>query len=151
MLAVGVDTHKESLKESLAVCAVDELGRLIDEKTFGNDPVGHVACLAWLEALPGLYRVGVEGSAHLGAAFSRTLGEQGEQVYEVPAARTNRERRRTGRPGKSDPGDARAIARVVAREEGLPPAQVTSENMEALRLLTDYRDELVAEAGRLRN
>lgn len=147
MLAVGVDTHKESL----AVCAVDELGRLVEEKTFGNDPIGHLACTTWLKGLPGPRRVGVEGSAHLGAAFSRMLGQQGEQVCEVPAVRTCRERRRTGRPGKSDPGDALAIARVVAREEGLPPAQLPKEDVEALRLLTDYRDELVSEAGRLRN
>ncbi|GAB4255237.1 MAG: IS110 family transposase [Thermoleophilia bacterium] len=147
MLAVGVDTHKESV----AVCVVDELGRLVDEKTFRNDPIGHLACLTWLKGLPGPRRVGVEGSAHLGAAFSRTLDQQGEQVYEVPAVRTNRERRRTNRPGKSDAKDALAIARVVAREEGLPPAHLWSENTEALRLLTDYRDELVAEAGRLRN
>jgi transposase len=87
----------------------------------------------------------------LGAALSRILDQQGEQVCEVPAARTNRERRRTGRPGKSDPGDALAIARVVAREEELSPTHLTSGDAEALRLLTDYRDELVAEAGRLRN
>lgn len=44
MLAVGVDTHKESL----AVCAVDELGRVIKEEIFGNDPPGHRDFVAWL-------------------------------------------------------------------------------------------------------
>lgn len=147
MLAVGVDTHKESL----AVCAVDEVGRVVNEETFGNDPAGHACCVAWLQELPVPRRVGIEGSAHLGAAFSAFLGRHGEQVCEVPAVRTNRERRRTGRPGKSDPGDALAIARVVARGEGQPVARPGSLETEALRLLTDYRDELVADAGRLRN
>lgn len=93
MLAVGVDTHKESL----AVCAVDEVGRLVAEGTFRNDPAGHACCVAWLKELPAPRRVGVEGSAHLGAAFSAFLVQHGEQVFEVPAIRTNRERRRTGR------------------------------------------------------
>lgn len=44
-----------------------------------------------------------------------------------------------------------AIARVVAREEGLPSALRPSSYTEALRLLIDYRDELIAQAGRLRN
>ncbi|GAB4253285.1 MAG: hypothetical protein Kow00122_11150 [Thermoleophilia bacterium] len=42
-------------------------------------------------------------------------------------------------------------ARVVARGEGLPVARLGFSGTEALRLLTDYRDEVVADAGRLRN
>ena len=145
MLAVGVDTHKESL----AVCAVDEVGRLVAEETFTNDPAGHADCVVWLEELPAPRRVGVEGSAHLGAALSDFLTRHGLDVYEVPAVRTDRERRRTGRPGKSDLGDALAIARVVARDEGLSSARYARPEAQTLRLLTDYRDELGAEAGRL--
>ncbi len=147
MLAVGVDTHKESL----AVCVVDELGRVMKEETFTNDPVGHARLANWLENLPEARRTGVEGSRHLGAALCLFLAKRGERVHEIPTNLTERERRRTGRPGKSDPGDALAIARVVAREGELPPAVRTAFNTEALRLLTDYRDELVAQAGRLRN
>lgn len=147
MLAVGVDTHKESLAD----CAVDELGRVVSERTFGNDPTGEAACLAWLKTLPASRQVGVEGSFHLGAGLCLLLSAEGEHVYEVPAVRTDRGRRRTGRSGKSDSRDALAIARVVARGEELPPARIAAGNTEVLRLLTEYRDELVAEAARQRN
>ncbi len=44
MLAVGVDTHKESL----AACAVNEVGRPIAEGSFSNDVNGHRALRGWL-------------------------------------------------------------------------------------------------------
>jgi transposase len=63
-----------------------------------------------------------------------------------------RERRRLRRPGKSDPTDALAIARITAREHDLPPARHAGQ-AEDLKVLSDYRDELVAqrtaEANRL--
>jgi transposase len=70
----------------------------------------------------------------------------------VPCALTVRERRRLRRPGKSDPTDALAIARITAREHDLPPARHAGQ-AEDLKVLSDYRDELVAqrtaEANRL--
>ena len=43
------------------------------------------------------------------------------------------------------------IAQVVAHREELPPARLGGENAEVFRVLADDRNELVAEAGRLRN
>ena len=41
----------------------------------------------------------------------------------MPGALTLRERRRLRRPGKSDPTDALAIARITAQEHDFPPAR----------------------------
>ena len=47
MISVGIDTHKATL----AACAVDELARPLEERTFSNDPQGHAVLLSrqWLE------------------------------------------------------------------------------------------------------
>jgi len=116
VVAIGVDTHKANL----AACAIDERGRLVAERSFANSGSGHRAFQHWLQALPLPRRTGIEGSASFGAGLSQCLAAAGEDVREVPAVLTYRERRRTGRPGKSDPADALAIARIVLREEGLP-------------------------------
>jgi hypothetical protein len=99
---------------------VDELGRVLGVREFANDPHGHLALLAWTQDQPAPRAIGVEGSGNYGAALCRTLASAGEQVHEVPATLTFRERRRKGSQGKSDPVDAVAIARVVARGEILP-------------------------------
>jgi transposase len=71
-------------------------------------------------------------------------------VREVPAVLTHRERRHSGRPGKCDAADAVAIARVALREERLPPATGPVLHRD-LKLLVDYRDQLIAEQTRVRN
>jgi transposase len=146
MLAIGIDTHKATL----AACAVDELGRPLAERTFPNDPVGHRVLLAWAdEILPGA-RIGLEGSAGFGAAAARFLVAAGREVREVPPQLSHRERQRTRRAGKTDPGDALAIARVTAREADLPPVRLADPTRE-IGLLVEARDDLVAEATRVRN
>ena len=146
MVAIGVDTHKASL----AACAVDAAGRAVAERSFANNPAGHRAFARWLRTLPLPRRTGVEGSGSFGAALSQGLLAAGEEVREVPAILTHRERLRTGRPGKSDPVDALAIARVVLREEALPPVRGPLDYRD-LKLLVDYREQLIAEQTRLRN
>jgi transposase len=146
VVAIGVDTHKASL----AACAIDDVGRVTAERSFANNPAGHRSFERWLGALPQPRRVGIEGSGNYGAALSRHLGAAGEDVREVPVLLTHRERRRLGRPGKCDPADALAIARVVLREEHLPVV-CDSLTHRDLKLLVDYREQLVAEQTRLRN
>ncbi len=146
MVAIGVDTHKANL----AACAIDGLGRLLAERSFANSTAGHRAFECWLRALPEPRRIGIEGSGSFGAVLAQRLAATGEDVREVPVYLTHRERRRTGRPGKCDPADALAIARIVAREEGLPAVRDPLAYRD-LRLLVDYRDQLIAEQTRLRN
>ena len=143
-----VDSHKDSL----AACLVDQTGAQLAAATFPNTPDGHGDLLAWVDRSGQLTRAGVEGAANLGAGLARLLRDQGLDVREVPCALTVRERRRLRRPGKSDPTDALAIARITAREHDLPPARHAGQ-AEDLKVLSDYRDELVAqrtaEANRL--
>ena len=71
-------------------------------------------------------------------------------MLEVPSGLTTRERRRLRAPGKSDPGDALAIARVAVREDHLPKPSSLGLNR-SLRELVDYREQLVGERTRCAN
>jgi len=146
MNAIGIDTHKATL----AACVVDDLGGAVAERTFANDPPGHAALLGWIRTIAPGARIGLEGSACFGAAAARSLLEAGETVCEVPPQLSHRERLRTRRAGKSDPGDALAIARVAAREPDLPPVR-TADATREIQLLVEAREDLVTEATRVRN
>ena len=142
---VGIDTHKATL----AACAIDEVGQVLGEQTFPNEPAGFEALLAWLRELGELERVGLEGSAGYGAAAARFLLAAGLPAVEVPPQLSHRERLRTRRAGKSDPGDALAIARVTLREAELPPVRTADASRE-LKLLVEARDDLAEEFQALR-
>jgi transposase len=146
MSAIGVDTHKATL----AACAVDELGVVLGEATFANDPAGHAALADWATNVAPGGIVGLEGSSTYGAAAARWLEQAGFAVREVPPHLSYRERRRSRRAGKSDPGDALAIARVTVREPDLPPVRRSDATVE-LGLLLAARADLVTEATRVRN
>jgi transposase len=137
-VAIGIDSHKGSL----AAAAVDALGRVIDAREFGNRPEGHRALIGWVRSQRGPRRIGVEGSQGFGAAVARRLLLAEEDVREVPASLTHRQRQRRPSQGKSDPIDAVAIARVVAVGEGLSSARRV-QVLGDLKLLVDYRDQLV--------
>lgn len=95
--------------------------------------------------------VGIEGASGYGRNLARTLTAAGLEVREVPTRLTSRTRRIDG-AGKTDPGDARTIARAVARGDG--HLWVDHPELETLRLLTNRRDQLVnfqtAEINQLR-
>jgi transposase len=94
--------------------------------------------------------VGIECSGSYGAALAWFLMGRGEDVREVPTARTYRERKRKRSDGKSDAVDALAIARIVAREQNLPvPKQAGL--MVDLKLLNDHRDHQIRARTRLSN
>ena len=146
MRVAGIDSHKATL----AACLIDQVGQAVAEQTFANDPAGFEALLAWLGEHGGVDRIGLEGSAGYGAAAARYLLAAGERAVEVPPQLSHRERIRTRRAGKSDPGDALAIARVTAREDALPPVRRPDATRE-LGLLVEAREDLIAEATRVRN
>lgn len=146
MTAVGIDTHKGTL----AACALDGLGRAVAETVFPNTPAGHEELLAWARAIVPGARIGIEGSSGYGAAAARHLVAAGETVVEVPPQLSHRERLRSRRAGKSDPGDALAIARVTLRESDLPPVRLADASHK-VRLLVEAREDLVVEATRVRN
>jgi transposase len=109
-VAIGVDPAKGSL----AVAAVDPLGRVLDAREFSNDTRGHRAFLGWVREHSPDRVIGIECSLSYGASLSRLLLHAGEDVREVPTTLTFRQRRRRGSQGKSDLIDSVAIARIVA-------------------------------------
>lgn len=125
-------------------------GSEVAAATFPNTAAGHREILGWARSVGTLSRIGIEGSGSYGYALARFLVQAGEIVVEVPARLTERERGRLRRPGKSDAGDALAIARVAAREKHLPAAGTDQVGYE-LRHLLEYREQLVKERTRVAN
>jgi transposase len=145
-VVVGVDSHKSTFAGAL----VDELARPVEAREFPNEPKGYRAFFRWARSKGTLVRIGVECSETWGAPLTRFLLEAGEDVREVPTRLAYREAKRRVAQGKSDLGDALAIARVVAREEGLPCPR-RPEVAEEFKLLSDYRDQLRRARNQLTN
>jgi transposase len=145
-VAVGVDSHKSSF----AVAMLDEIGRPIGIREFNNDDAGHRCAMEWIEAQHPDRVVGIEGSGSYGAGLARALLAAGEDVREVPAFLSHRERKKRPARGKSDVNDAVAIARVVSRGEGLS-SPLRCEVFQDLKLLTDHRDQLIRARTQLIN
>jgi transposase len=147
MVTIGIDAHKSSL----AVCLVDELGRELAAREFGNHPRAHAALHDWVsEQASGERRFGIESTGWVGRGIACFLLDQGEAVVDVRGSLTDRQRTRLRGQGKSDPRDALAVARITAREEKLPPVRVDSLSRD-LKLLCDYRAQLLAERVRTAN
>lgn len=136
MASIGIDSHKATL----AAAAVDELGRVLATREFANDPKGHGQLSRWIASFDGFTRVGIECSGSYGSSAARFLAGSGHDVFEVPANLSHREARRQNR-GKSDPIDAVAVARVVARGDSLPRPRLGGP-FEDLKLLSDHLDHL---------
>jgi transposase len=127
----GIDTHKDTL----AVAVIDDAGRPVVVTELANTETGFDALEQLLAKHP-VHRVGIEGSGNYGrGAAVRVVLAGGIDVIEVPPSLTSRER--SGRPGagKTDPVDAVAIARITAREPGLPPLRLAVGQAADLRAL----------------
>jgi transposase len=78
--AIGIDTHKRTL----AACAVDDVGSVIDERTFACTQDGFIELATWAGGVVPEGRIGVEGSASYGAPVAHHLIAAGFVVREVP-------------------------------------------------------------------
>jgi transposase len=138
-MIVGIDVHKHAHAAAL----LDERGGTISTLSFANSPAGMHKLCSWLtdhDAAEAV--VGVESPAGYGRLLVASLEATGHEVLNVPAWQTHRERRRHG-PGKTDPGDAIAVAQVVLRKRAdLGPA-LEPELVRALALLELQRRRLV--------
>lgn len=143
---VGIDTHKDTL--AVAVC--DAAGTLLEWSELVNESAGFAALEQLIGARP-VVRVGVEGSGHFGRAVAAYLAATGFDVREVPTSMTSRERSARPAQGKTDAVDALAIARITAREAGLPSVRLKVGLAADLRALLDYREALVREHHALAN
>jgi transposase len=88
--------------------------------------------------------VGVENAAGYGRLLCGALTAAGHEVLNVPAWRTHRDRHTSG-PGKSDPGDALAIAHVVLRKRDQLGRALEPELIRAVALLETLRRQSVGD------
>jgi transposase len=138
-MIVGIDVHKRSHVAAL----LDARGGEIDTLGFANSPEDMRRLRAWLdEHDAGEAVVGVESPAGYGRLLVASLEAAGHEVLNVPAWRTHRERHRHG-PGKTDPGDAIAVAQVVLRKRSELGPALEPELVRALALLELQRRRLV--------
>lgn len=135
---VGVDPHKKSV----TIEAVDERGQVLATGRFPTDTGGHRAMLRYMHDQWPHHRWAVEGANGVGRPLAQRLLAQGEAVLDVPAKLAARVRVfDTGNARKTDATDAHAVAMVALRTPGLTQLGY-DEELIALRLLTDRRDEL---------
>jgi transposase len=147
MVVLGIDAHKRTH----TVVAVDEVGRQLGVMvTKTTSTAAHLELVVWADRFGRERRWAVEDCRHLSRRLERDLLAAGEQIVRVPPKLMAHARDSARTYGKSDPIDALAVARAALREPGLPTARLDGRERE-LRLLTDHREDLVAERTRAIN
>src|SRR4051794_9733636 len=125
-VTVGVDPHKRSV----TIEAIDDQEKKLATGRFGTGRRD--------------YRWAIEGAHGVGRPLAQRLLADGETVVDVPAKLAARVRVfDTGNARKTDATDAHAIAAVALRTPDLR-VLAFDEELVALRLLVDRRDELSA-------
>lgn len=145
MIVVGIDPH---MKTHTAVAIDAATGVSLAEMTVTCDRAGHDELLSWARALSAERYFAIEDCRHVSGRIERHLLPRGERVVRVPPKMMAGARASARTYGKSDPIDAACIARAALREPGLPHATLAGPEAD-LRLLTDHRDDLVAERARI--
>lgn len=144
---IGVDTHK--VQHVLVV--LDVQGHTRGMRTCANTPEGWANGLAWASHWDNRMW-GIENSGSLGKGFAHSLLGKGEEaVHEVSPHRTAQYRRRGRTQDKTDETDALASARLLLAEGEHLPLVGRDDLSTELRVLSDHRDNLLAEKTRLIN
>ena len=108
----------------------------------GNDSAGYRDMIRLARRWPDRIWA-VEGAGGVGVQLAQRLVADGETVLDVPPKLSTRARIfDVGHGRKSDPGDARTVAVVAIRTQGLRQV-VPDDEMVALRLMSERRRELV--------
>jgi transposase len=147
MIVIGVDTHKRSH----TLVALDAAtGAARGQLTIPASDEGTLEGLRFAGDLDAERVWAVEDCRHVSGRLERGLVASGDRVIRVAPGLTESSRRAVRQPGKSDPIDATAIARAALREgiDRLPVAFLDEQALE-IRVLNDYRDQLVNERVRL--
>jgi transposase len=144
---IGVDPHKASL----AVAAIDEAtGEFLERASFPQDRAGLRALERWAKHFPERCWA-VENAGGLGRYLAVRLAGSGESVVDVPPKLSAKVRvLSTGNARKNDGVDALATA-LAASRNGRLTAVNTEDSSEVLRLLSERREDLVAERTRALN
>ncbi len=146
MITIGIDPHKSSV----TAVALDPSGRpLAQVRATVSDGLGSLL-LQWAQTWPDR-QWAVEGATGLGRGVAQLLAAAGQHVLDVPAKLAARARLLgSGSARKTDTTDAASVAAVAQRNERLRTV-VAEDNTVVLRLLSDRRDDLVAERTRTMN
>ena len=147
MVWVGVDAHKRVL----VAVAIDDGGQETASWRGQNGTADWQAFSAWLEQLPGLSSVGIEGAYSYGRGLAQWLVGLDWTVYDIDPRWTAGYRKTARRQHKTDPLDARAVASVVRRDAPDLPQVRADDVSSVLQLLVSERDSAQAESVRLRN
>ncbi len=144
---IGIDPHKASL----AVAVIDEaVGEFVERAGFPQDYAGLKALERWAKRFPER-RWAVENAGGLGRHLAVRLAAAGESVVDVPPKLSARVRvLSTGNARKNDGLDALATALAASRNERLAAVDPEAAS-EVLRLLSERREDLVAERTRALN
>jgi transposase len=144
---IGVDPHKGSV----AVAALDEAtGELLERAGFPQNRAGLRALERWAKRYPER-RWAVENAGGLGRYLAARLAGSGESVVDVPPKLSARVRvLSSGNARKNDGLDAFATALAASRNERLAAVDPEAAS-EVLRLLSERREDLVAERTRALN
>jgi transposase len=146
VITIGIDPHKSSLTAVSLDAAGGEIGqiRLAVDQDLG------LQLLEWAQAWP-QRQWAVEGATGLGRGVAQLLAAAGQSVLDVPAKLAARARLLgSGSSRKTDITDAASVAAVAQRHQRLRPVQAEDHTV-VLRLLSDRRDDLVAERTRTLN
>jgi transposase len=149
MIVIGADTHKRNH----TLTAVDgHTGVLEGQREIPASDAGAIDALRFAAGLQDERVWAIEDCRHVSARLEAALIAAGERVVRVPAAMTGQTRRVSRRAGKSDPIDARAVALTVVRDgiESFPVAFTDAHALE-IRVLCDYRDQIITERTRMIN
>ena len=143
---IGVDPHKD--KASLAVAAVDEAsGELLERAGFPHSHAGLRALERWAKRFPER-RWAMENSGALGRHLAGRLAAASEPVVDVPPKLSARVLvLSSGNARNNDGLDALATALAASRNERLAAVD-PEDSSEVLRLLSERREDLVAERTR---
>src|ERR1700744_1285167 len=149
MIVIGVDAHKRT-HTLVALNAMTGLS--LGETTIQASDDGALGALRFAAGVDQDRVWAVEDCRHVTSRLERALLGAGERVIRVPPTLTGESRKATRTAGKSDPIDARAVALAAIREgiERLPVAFL-DEQAHEIRVLCDYRDQLMHERNRLIN
>jgi transposase len=143
---IGVDPHKASI----AVAAVSEVGELLEYATFPQNRSGLRVLERWAKRFP-KRRWAIENAGGLGRHLAQRLSAAGESVVDVPPKLSAKVRLlSTGNARKNDRLDALATALAAWRNERLPAVDPEA-GVEVMRLLSERREDLVAERTRAFN
>ena len=149
MIVIGADTHKRSH----TLVAVDgATGQTRGQLTIPASDVGELEGLRFATELDAERVWAIEDCRHVSSRLEWTLVAAGERVLRVTPSLTGPSRQSSRVAGKSDPIDALAVALAAIRVglDQLPVAHLDERAVE-IRVLADYRDQLIAERTKMIN